>query len=101
MRFFRLIKKALLLENSPIPKLRIYGLLVFAITAIIVAPFLPVYDDENNEYEINRDGLYDNSILVEIPDDDDDEEEIIAYTDLDIASQQIFSFRLRMADIHS
>ena len=48
------------------------------------------HDDENNEYEINRDGLYDNSILVEIPDDDDDEEEIIAYTDLDIASQQIF-----------
>ena len=104
MRFFRLIKKALLLENSPIPKLRIYGLLVFAITAIIVAPFLPVYDDENNEYEINRDGLYDNSILVEIPDDDDDEEEIIAYTDLDIASQQIFkeAFETNSIDnIHS
>ena len=104
MRFFRLIKKALLLENSPIPKLRIYGLLVFAITAIIVAPFLPVYDDENNEYEINRDGLYDNSILVEIPDDDDDEEEIIAYTDLDIASQQIFKEAFEtdsIDDIHS
>ena len=104
MRFFRLIKKALLLENSPIPKLRIYGLLVFAITAIIVAPFLPVYDDENNEYEINKDGLYDNSILVEIPDDDDDEEEIIAYTDLDIASQQIFkeAFETNSIDnIHS
>ena len=104
MRFFRLIKKALLLENSPIPKLRIYGLLVFAITAIIVAPFLPVYDDENNEYEINRDGLYDNSILVEIPDDDDYEEEIIAYTDLDIASQQIFkeAFETNSIDnIHS
>ena len=104
MRFFRLIKKALLLENSPIPKLRIYGLLVFAITAIIVAPFLPVYDDENNEYEINRDGLYDNSILVEIPDDDNDEEEIIAYTDLDIASQQIFKEAFEtnsIDDIHS
>ena len=104
MRFFRLIKKALLLENSPIPKLRIYGLLVFAITAIIVAPFLPVYDDENNEYEINKDGLYDNSILVEIPDDDDDEEEIIAYTDLDIASQQIFKEAFEtdsIDDIHS
>ena len=104
MRFFRLIKKALLLENSPIPKLRVYGLLVFAITAIIVAPFLPVYDDENNEYEINRDGLYDNSILVEIPDDDDDEEEIIAYTDLDIASQQIFKEAFEtdsIDDIHS
>ena len=104
MRFFRLIKKALLLENSPIPKLRIYGLLVFAITAIIVAPFLPVYDDENNEYEINKDGLYDNSILVEIPDDDNDEEEIIAYTDLDIASQQIFKEAFEtdsIDDIHS
>lgn len=99
MKILKLIKKALLLENSPIPRFHIYGLLLFAVTAIVVAPFLPVYDDENSEFEINTDGLYDDGITVEIPDDENEfVEEIVAYTDLDLASQKIFK---ETFDLHS
>ena len=89
MRIFKLIKKAVLLENSPIPRIHVYGLLLFAILAIVAAPFLPVDDDDNSEYELSVDDVYNNSVTVENP-EDDEIEEIVVYTDLDAASQQIF-----------
>lgn len=89
MRIFKLIKKAVLLENSPIPRIHVYGLLLFAILAIVAAPFLPVDDDDNSEYELSVDDDYNNSVTVENP-EDDEIEEIVVYTDLDVASQQIF-----------
>lgn len=52
LRIFSFIKRTLALENSPIPRLHIYGLLLFAITAIIAAPFIPVHDDEIDDADI-------------------------------------------------
>ena len=71
MRIFKLIKKAVLLENSPIPRIHVYGLLLFAILAIVAAPFLPVDDDDNCEYELSVDDVYNNSVTVENPEDEE------------------------------
>lgn len=64
-RFFTFIRRTLALENSPIPRIHVYGLLVFAVTAIIAAPFIPVHDDEMEESEIaieGGDGEYDDDL---------------------------------------
>lgn len=97
MKIFSLIRRTLLLENSPIPRFHIYTLFIFAITALIVAPFIPVSDPEL-DYEINTDALYNNSMIIDVPANEDDQINIesddfqnsIVYSDYDNDSEGIF-----------
>lgn len=95
MRILRTLKRIILLENSPLPKFHVYGLFMFAVIAIAAAPFLPVMDDDgSSDYELNVDGLYNDSMTIEVPDEDQIESEteiIVAYRDLDLASVRLFN----------
>lgn len=58
MKLFSQIKRALSLENSPIPKTHLYGLIFFAVAAVVSAPFLAFLNsDDDDSQEIEYDEL--------------------------------------------
>lgn len=91
-RFFSFIKKTMALENSPIPRMHIYGLLIFAIGAIIAAPFLP---DQETFDDTDDDEILIGDFVKKSPDEvlDDDFSEFdasLAYNEFDEDAEGIF-----------
>lgn len=91
-RIFSFLKKTLALENSPIPRMHIYGLLVFAIGAIIAAPFLPDQDsfEEQDDGEIVIGDFQQNSKDEVLDDTFSEFNTNLAYNDFDEDAEGIF-----------
>ncbi len=91
-RFFSFLKKTMALENSPIPRMHIYGLLIFAIGAIIAAPFLPEQDNFNDsdDEEIIIGDFGKNSQDEVLDDDYSEFDNATAYNEFDEDAEDIF-----------